>query len=98
MGRRAVTRTRILIAVAAALCLLLTASRARAQSPGAGKDEKPAVKPATADAGYIIGEDDVLNISVWKEPEITKIVPVRPDGKISLPLIKIGRASCRERV
>lgn len=36
---------------------------------------------------YIIGPEDVLNIYVWKEESLTKTVPVRIDGKISLPLI-----------
>ena len=36
---------------------------------------------------YLIGNDDVLAISVWKEPDISRSVPVRSDGKISLPLI-----------
>lgn len=36
---------------------------------------------------YVIGTEDVLAINVWKEPEISRSVPVRPDGKISLPLI-----------
>jgi polysaccharide export outer membrane protein len=36
---------------------------------------------------YILGTDDILAISVWREPEISKTVPVRPDGKVSLPLI-----------
>lgn len=36
---------------------------------------------------FIIGNDDVLAISVWKEPDLTKQIPVRSDGKISLPLI-----------
>jgi polysaccharide export outer membrane protein len=36
---------------------------------------------------YIIGPSDVLAINVWKDPELTRNVPVRPDGKISLPLI-----------
>lgn len=39
------------------------------------------------DEKYIIGNDDVLAISVWKEPDLTKAVPVRSDGKISLPLV-----------
>ena len=43
--------------------------------------------PATNDPAYVIGADDVLDINAWKEPEITRTVPVRPDGKISLPLI-----------
>jgi polysaccharide export outer membrane protein len=39
------------------------------------------------DDNFVIGNDDVLAISVWKEPELTKSVPVRSDGKISLPLV-----------
>src|SRR5437660_8165073 len=38
-------------------------------------------------ADYVIGADDVLHISVWKEPDLTETLPVRPDGKISLPLL-----------
>lgn len=36
---------------------------------------------------YLIGDDDLLEINVWKEPELSKIIPVRSDGKISLPLV-----------
>ena len=36
---------------------------------------------------YLIGPGDVLAINVWKEAEISRSVPVRPDGKISLPLV-----------
>ena len=41
---------------------------------------------------YLIGAEDVINVSVWKEPELTLTVPVRPDGNISLPLINDVRA------
>ena len=41
------------------------------------------VRPDT----YIIGADDVLAINVWKEGELSKTVPVRPDGMITLPLV-----------
>jgi polysaccharide export outer membrane protein len=40
-----------------------------------------------APADYVIGADDTLHISVWKEPDLTATLPVRPDGKISLPLL-----------
>lgn len=43
----------------------------------------PAVHPAT----YVVGIGDVLQINVWKENELSKTVPVRPDGMITLPLI-----------
>jgi polysaccharide export outer membrane protein len=39
------------------------------------------------DDTYVIGTEDVLSINVWKEPEMSKQVPVRPDGMISLPLL-----------
>jgi len=44
-------------------------------------------KNAQADTTYIIGNDDVLAISVWKEPDLSKQIPVRSDGRISLPLV-----------
>jgi polysaccharide export outer membrane protein len=40
-----------------------------------------------ATAEYLIGPEDVLDISVWKNPELSRKVPVRPDGKVSLPLV-----------
>jgi polysaccharide biosynthesis/export protein len=49
-----------------------------------------AVSPASAPdvpADYVIGADDTLRISVWKEPDLNATLPVRPDGKISLPLL-----------
>jgi polysaccharide biosynthesis/export protein len=45
------------------------------------------VKSATDDPKYSIGVEDVLTIDVWKEPEVSRTVPVRMDGKISLPLV-----------
>jgi polysaccharide biosynthesis/export protein len=45
----------------------------------------PADKPH--DNSFVIGNDDVLAINVWKEPDISRSIPVRSDGKISLPLV-----------
>jgi polysaccharide export outer membrane protein len=39
------------------------------------------------DAEYKIGAQDVLRIDVWKEDQLTRVVPVRPDGKVTLPLL-----------
>ena len=47
------------------------------------------------DNAFIIGNDDVLAINVWKEPDLTRQLPVRSDGKISLPLIGDVQAAGR---
>lgn len=39
------------------------------------------------DKDYVIGSDDVLAVDVWHEHELSRVIPVRPDGKISLPLV-----------
>lgn len=47
--------------------------------------------PMTADAtakDYLIGPSDILNIVVWRNPEVSQSVPVRPDGKITTPLVE----------
>jgi polysaccharide biosynthesis/export protein len=64
----------------------------------AAKGESKAAQPqtpaaATTDASYKIGPQDVLRIDVWKEPEISRSVPVRPDGKVSLPLLNDVQAA-----
>jgi len=54
----------------------------------ANKPEAADVKPAEGvTSDYTLGADDQLHITVWKEPDLTVTLPVRPDGKISLPLI-----------
>jgi len=52
---------------------------------GNGSTEPDSANPI--DPNYVIGPQDMLDISVWKEPDLTRTVPVRPDGKISLPLL-----------
>src|SRR5208282_5344729 len=49
--------------------------------------------PALTDPEYRIGAQDVVQIDVWKEAEITRTIPVRPDGKISLPLLNDVQAA-----
>ncbi|HEX8817740.1 MAG TPA: polysaccharide biosynthesis/export family protein [Terriglobales bacterium] len=77
-----------------AICALLSPSSPAQTASGAGTPGKavaatpagdtPTGKPH--DDTFVIGNDDVLAISVWKEPDISRSVPVRSDGKISLPL------------
>jgi len=54
---------------------------------------QPATQAPATDAEYKIGPQDVLRIDVWKEPEISRTAPVRPDGRISLPLINDVQAA-----
>ena len=77
------------------LALLLCASLAAAQQTSNQKTDSlsKSAAPAAVDADYRIGPQDVLRIDVWKEPEITRTIPVRPDGKISLPLLNDVQAS-----
>jgi polysaccharide export outer membrane protein len=56
------------------------------------KPEKAAAAPEApaapaVPAEYVIGADDTLHVTVWKEPDMSATLPVRPDGKISLPLL-----------
>lgn len=55
-----------------------------ARAPRTGTIDPRAVEMATA---YEIGPEDLLDISVWKNVELSRVVPVRPDGKVSLPLV-----------
>jgi polysaccharide biosynthesis/export protein len=57
------------------------AKNAKAESPSS------AAPAATGDPTYKIGAQDVLRIDVWREDQLTRTVPVRPDGKITLPLL-----------
>lgn len=50
-------------------------------------------KTVNNDPNYSIGPDDVLTVDVWKEPEISRTLPVRTDGKISLPLLNDMQAA-----
>lgn len=53
-----------------------------------GKNSPATVStPIAREVDYIIGPDDVLSVNVWKEPDLSRSVPVRPDGKITLPLV-----------
>jgi polysaccharide biosynthesis/export protein len=70
--------------------LLGIAAAAQTGSAGQGSPSKQSTQasaPATTDPNYVIGASDDLNIDVWKQPDLSRTVPVRPDGKISLPLL-----------
>ncbi len=87
--------------VVALICVLLSGvlgaqttsanTPAQTAAPAQATAPVPATDPSAAkahDDSFVIGNDDVLAINVWKEPDISsKSVPVRSDGKISLPLV-----------
>jgi polysaccharide biosynthesis/export protein len=66
--------------------VLLLAVVFGATAPGDDLKTQP-VQSAFGDAEYKLGPGDVVEVFVWKEPDLTATVVVRPDGKISLPLI-----------
>ena len=95
---------RLRFIVGLALMLAAMDRNVAAQSAPSGSDQKPATTdrssgtpaapaPVTNDPDYRIGPQDVVRIDVWKEPEITSTIPVRPDGKISLPLLNDVQAA-----
>ena len=82
-------------------CLLAFVGGAHAQTPPAPTTAVPAtVAPAPAPvpagapadgsvpADYVIGPGDTIQVFVWRNPELSVTVPVRPDGKISTPLVE----------
>jgi polysaccharide export outer membrane protein len=83
-----------LLAIAAPVRAQVSANSA--DTPSSEKNQNAApTRPvaATKDPSYVIGPQDVLDIDVWKEKELTRTVEVRPDGRISLPLLNDIQAS-----
>lgn len=64
-------------------------AKAQPSSPDTPPQRVSPVKPDS----YVIGAEDILSINVWKEQELSRQVPVRPDGMISLPLLGDVKAS-----
>ena len=86
--------TALLLAAAWLLAPAALAAPQEAASPDLAQPEpKPAV-PVPAEgqydttSNYIIGPGDALSVFVWRNPELSVGVPVRPDGKISTPLVE----------
>jgi polysaccharide export outer membrane protein len=86
-------KTRALAALA--VCAFLSGTL-RAQTAGDANHTNPSARTGSGadvsaakphEDSFVIGDDDVLAINVWKEPDISRSIPVRSDGKISLPLV-----------
>ena len=84
---RPVVRVLVFVAV---LSGLVPPVRAAGPDPG-----RPTGAAASPSPGYVIGVADVLKINVWKEPDLTLDVTVRPDGMITVPLLGDVAASGR---
>src|SRR5258708_1660355 len=94
---------RYAMVVIIAVCSMAVGAQARSEYRTA-QDKKEEVKEAKSqakaaaegageDPAYKIGPQDVLKIDVWKEDQLTRTVPVRPDGKITLPLLNDVQAA-----
>ena len=80
----------------AAAALLVISGLAVAQNSGPAQpaeSSKSDTNTIVAGPDYVIGPEDVLHVAVWKESDLTATLPVRPDGKISLPLLNDVQAA-----
>lgn len=92
LARQKSLKIRALIPIACAVAAF--ACDAHAQAAASGSVATPpaatanALPPAPVPPDYIIGPGDTLQIFVWRNPELAATIPVRPDGKISTPLVE----------
>ena len=91
-------RVVLLLKVEAALLVSVAVNAAESVPPPAATPEPEAqAQPAPAGPDYIIGPGDTIQVFVWRNPELSVTVPVRPDGKISTPLVEdmaaVGKSS-----
>jgi polysaccharide export outer membrane protein len=85
-------------------CLIVSMAQARSASSAAqdkkeegkgsnGQATPAAIQTAVEEPAYKIGAQDLLKIDVWREEQLTRTVPVRPDGKVTLPLLNDVQAA-----
>jgi polysaccharide export outer membrane protein len=95
--RNVMRNTMLALSLGLAASVLCGQTAVSSKSPATAEDKTTATsdRPETAQGApgswnspdYVIGADDTLHISVWKEPDLSVTLPVRPDGKISMPLL-----------
>jgi polysaccharide export outer membrane protein len=91
----------LLFAASGSLLAQTVSGSANPESARAAGSEPDQVTPPAGrihNNGYVIGDDDLLEINVWKEQELSRTIPVRSDGKISLPLVGEIQAAGRTPV
>jgi polysaccharide biosynthesis/export protein len=69
------------------LCAITTSVSGQVRTERSGPSPDSQTKGAPDDSSYVIGPDDVLSIKVFQESDLSGSLPVRPDGKISVPLL-----------
>jgi polysaccharide biosynthesis/export protein len=79
--------TKLAVLMLASTLATWAVAQSGADQDAAKTDTAAGAIAATTGNDYKIGPDDALKISVWKEPDLTEALPVRPDGKISMPLL-----------
>jgi polysaccharide export outer membrane protein len=70
------------------MAIMLAAACALARGGCATRGQQQPVETRVTDTEYLIGPGDAVNIIVWRNPEVSMSVPVRPDGKITTPLVE----------
>ena len=61
-------------------------------------EQPPPPPAATAEEPYRIGKEDIVDVSVWRDPDLSRTLPVRPDGFITLPMVGEVQAEGRTTV
>jgi polysaccharide export outer membrane protein len=109
MSPTSVARRSWIMSLAVSSSVLLCCAGSAAQTNSGNAQNAPnssTTEPASADTNstqtskphdntFVIGNDDVLAINVWKEPDVSRSIPVRSDGKISLPVVGEVQATGR---
>jgi|SRR6185312_9254229 len=82
------TPATLFLAILGLLALTLPPGAGAAQAAPPPQSAPAALPPQDENSQYMIGPGDMLQVFVWRNPDLSQTVPVRPDGKISTPLVE----------